>query len=80
MICNLKSIDLTPGNLKVISGDTHIYLNHIEQCRENLLRTPKPYPKLIFNKEFDNLEDIKFEDLNLLGYEPEPNIKADMSV
>ena len=80
IICNLKDINLKPGNLKVISGDTHIYLNHLEHCKENLLRNPRPFPKLLINKEFDNIEDIEFLDLNLIGYEPYPNIKADMSV
>lgn len=80
IICNLNDIDLKPGNLKVISGDTHIYLNHVEQCKENLLRTPRPYPKLLINKKYDNIEDIGFDDLTLIGYEPYPNIKAEMAV
>ena len=80
IICNLNDIDLTPGDLKVVSGDTHIYLNHIKQCEENLLREPRPYPKLLINKKFDNIEDIEYENLNLIGYDPYPNIKAEMAV
>jgi dihydrofolate reductase / thymidylate synthase len=81
MICNLKDINLSPGKLTVITGDTHIYKNHIEQVNENLLRTPKPFPKLIFNSGPKNsIYDYKYEDIKLIDYYPYNNIKAPMAV
>ena len=81
MICNLKSINLTPGKLSVITGDTHIYKNHQSQVEENLKRTSKPFPKLIFiNGEKDNLEDYSYNDIKLIGYNPDKNISAPMAV
>ena len=80
MLCNLKDIQLTPGILKVVTGDTHLYLNHLDQVNINLERTPRPYPKLLIKEKKNNIEDFKFEDLELLGYNPYPGIKAEMSV
>ena len=75
MLCNLKDINLTPGILKVVTGDTHLYLNHLDQVNINLERKPRPYPKLLIKEKKDNIEDFKFEDLELLGYNPYPGIK-----
>jgi thymidylate synthase len=80
LICNLDGIELTPGILKVISNDTHIYKTHIEQVRENLRRIPYPYPKLVIKQKKSNIEDFVFEDLELLGYRTYPAIKADMAI
>jgi dihydrofolate reductase / thymidylate synthase len=81
MICNLKDINLSPGKLTVITGDTHIYKNHVEQVNENLLRTPTPFPKLIFNSgPKDSIYDYKYEDVRLIDYCPYKNIKAPMAV
>ncbi len=80
LICNLDDIDLTPGDLTVISGDTHIYLNHTDQALENLERVPRPFPKLLVKKTPKNIEDYQYEDIELLGYNPYPNIKASMAV
>jgi len=80
MICNLTNINLTPGKIICITGDTHIYKNHIEQAKINLERKPKPFPKLLIREKRDNIEDFQWEDFELLGYEPYPNIKASMSV
>jgi thymidylate synthase len=80
LICNLEGIELTPGTLKVISNDTHIYKTHIDQVRENLHRIPYPYPKLVIKHKKNNIEDFAFEDLELLGYRAYPSIKADMAI
>ena len=81
MICNLTDIDLLPGKLTVITGDTHIYKNHIEQVKQNLERTPRPFPKLIFKcGGLDSIYDYKYEDIKLLDYCPYKNIKAPMAV
>ena len=79
LLCNLEDINLTPGTLKVITGDTHLYLNHLEQAKINLKRKPRPYPKLIINSKKENIEDFTYEDLNVIGYNPYPSIKAEMS-
>jgi thymidylate synthase len=81
MICNLEDIDLTPGELIVITGDTHLYKNHLEQVNKNLERQCYPAPKLIFTSGTKkDLRDYKFEDLQLIGYHCGPSIKADMAV
>jgi len=80
MICALNGIDLTPGMLTVVTGDTHIYKTHIDQVRENLRRTPRPYPKLVVKCKRDNIEDFQFGDMHIIGYNPHPNISASMAV
>jgi thymidylate synthase len=81
MICNLEDIDLTPGELVVITGDTHLYKNHLEQVNENLKRRCYPAPKLIFTTgQKADLRDYKFEDLQLLGYHCGSGIRAEMAV
>jgi dihydrofolate reductase / thymidylate synthase len=81
MLCNLDGIDLVPGELTVFIADAHIYKSHIEQVKQNLERSPYPYPKLIIQgeKKKDILE-YKFEDVELIGYKAHPNIKAEMAV
>ena len=80
MICNLKDIHLTPGMLTVITGDTHIYKSHIEQVKENLRRVPRPFPKLIVKEKKETLMDFEYTDMNIIGYNPMPNILAQMAV
>ncbi len=66
MICNLKDIHLNPGKLIVITGDTHIYKTHIDAVKENLLREPRPFPKLVLSEEKDNLTDYTYSDIRLI--------------
>lgn len=80
MLCSMKDINLTPGDLSVIIGDTHLYKNHLEQVRENLKREPYPFPMLRVNKQVNNITDIEFEDIELIGYRAHPRISADMAV
>lgn len=61
-------------------GDTHIYLNHVDQVREQLSREPRDLPKVDLNKEIDSIFDFKYEDIKLVGYDPHPTIKGDVSV
>lgn len=61
-------------------GDAHLYSNHIEQAKLQLTRTPMPLPKLVLNPEIKNIDDFKFEDIQVVGYESHPTIKADISV
>ena len=80
MICNLKDINLTPGKLSVITGDTHIYKTHIEQVKENLTRSPRPFPKLVIGEPKDKIEEYSLKDFKLYGYYPDKNISATMAV
>ena len=80
MICNLRDINLTPGILTAVTADTHLYLNHLEQVKKNLERTPKPFPKLIIKEKKDKLEDFNFEEMTFLGYTPDKSISANMAV
>jgi len=81
LLCNTNGIDLTPGDLIVCTGDTHIYKTHLECVRENLEYAPKPFPKLVIKKELENIEDFEYSDLELIGYSPIKNYsKASMAV
>ena len=80
MICNLNGVNLTPGILTVVTGDTHLYLTHIDAVNQNLNRTPKPFPKLVIKEKKDNIEDFEYSDMNILGYKPYPNIPAKMAI
>ena len=80
LICNLNEIKLTPGELIVTTGDTHLYKTHLEQVRENLTRNPYPFPMLKINKKVNHITEFQFEDLELIGYRAHPRIAADMAV
>ena len=72
--------DLEPGEFIHTTGDTHIYLNHLEQARLQLTREPRPLPTMKLNPDVKSLFDFKYEDFVLENYDPWPHIKADVSV
>ena len=61
-------------------GDAHLYLNHLEQVGTQLERDPRPLPTMNLNAEIGTLEDFRFEDFELVGYDPHPHIKAPVAV
>lgn len=71
---------LKAGDFVYTTGDTHLYLNHIEQAKLQLTRTPRPLPTMRLNPDVKDIFDFKFEDFDLQDYNPWPHIKADVSV
>ena len=74
-VCHLE-----PGEFIHTTGDTHLYLNHLEQARLQLTRTPRPLPRMVINPKVESLFDFKYEDFKLEGYDPHPHIKAEVAV
>ena len=73
-VCGLEA-----GEFVHTLGDTHLYLNHLEQVDEQLLRTPRALPTMRINPDVKSIFDFKYEDFTLEGYDPYPTIKAPMS-
>lgn len=71
---------LQPGAFVHSFGDTHLYLNHIEQAKLQLTRELRALPRVTFNNAMDSIFGFKFEDMQLHGYDPHPSIKAEVSV
>lgn len=73
-VCGLEA-----GEFVHTLGDTHLYLNHLEQVDEQLSRTPRALPTMRINPDVKSIFDFKYEDFTLEGYDPYPTIKAPMS-
>ena len=71
---------LKAGEFIHTTGDTHLYLNHLEQAKLQLTRTPRPLPIMKLNPDVKDIFSFKYEDFQLEGYEPWPHIKAEVSV
>jgi thymidylate synthase len=74
-VCGLK-----PGEFVHALGDTHLYLNHLDQAREQLSRQPRPLPVMKINPAVKDILGFKFEDFTLEAYDPHPAIKAPVAV
>ena len=61
-------------------GDAHIYLNHIEQVKEQLSREPRKLPSMHLNPDIRNIFEFRFEDFTLTNYDPHPHIQGKISV
>ena len=71
---------LEAGDFIHTTGDTHLYLNHIEQAQLQLTRTPRPLPRMVLNPDVKDLFSFRYEDFQLEGYDPWPHIKAEVAV
>jgi thymidylate synthase len=71
---------LKPGTFVHTFGDLHLYANHLEQARLQLTREPRPLPTLKINPAVKNILDFRYEDFELVGYDPHPSIKAPIAV
>ena len=69
-----------PGDFIHTFGDVHIYENHIEQVKEQLSRVPRPLPQIRINPNVTDIDDLNPEDIELIGYDPYPSLKAELSV
>lgn len=72
--------DLAPGDFVHSFGDVHLYLNHLEQARLQLMRKPRELPKMKINPTVNSIFEFKYEDFELSGYDPHPHIKAAVSI
>lgn len=71
---------LKPGEFIHTTGDTHIYLNHLEQVKLQLQRTPRPLPTMRLNPDVKSLFDFTYDDFQLENYNPWPHIAGKVSV
>ncbi len=74
-VCGLEA-----GDFVHTTGDTHLYLNHLEQAKLQLQRTPRPLPRMKLNPDVKDIFSFRYEDFELEGYDPWPHIKAEVSV
>jgi thymidylate synthase len=72
--------DLRPGDFIHTFGDLHLYSNHVEQAKLQLTREPRPLPTMKLNPKIKHIDRFKFEDFELVGYDPHPSIKAPIAV
>ncbi len=72
--------ELKAGDFVHTTGDTHLYLNHLDQARLQLTRTPRPLPRMVINPDVKSIFDFQYEDFQLEDYDPWPHIAAKVSV
>jgi thymidylate synthase len=75
-----QATGLQPGEFVLTLGDAHLYLNHLEQAREQLSRTPRAFPRMKLNPAVNDVFAFRYEDFTLEGYDPHPAIKAPIAV
>jgi thymidylate synthase len=75
-----QQCQLEPGEFIWTGGDVHLYLNHIEQAREQLSRTPYSLPELKLNNKPNSIFEYRFADFELINYQSHPHIPAPISI
>jgi thymidylate synthase len=75
-----REVGMVPGEFVWTGGDTHLYSNHIDQAREQLLRDPRPLPQVKIRPGAPGIFEIQASDIELVGYDPHPAIRAEVSV
>jgi thymidylate synthase len=75
-----QQADLTPGELVWVGGDVHLYLNHLDQVREQMKREPRPFPTLKLARKAASIDDYRIQDFIIEGYDPHPAIHAEVAV
>lgn len=75
-----QQVDMNPGELIWIGGDTHLYLNHIDMAEEILSREPRPFPKLRLLRKPNSIDEYTIDDFEVSGYDPHPAIEAPVAV
>ncbi|KAJ1675267.1 Thymidylate synthase [Spiromyces aspiralis] len=81
LTCIIANITgLKPGTFVYCMGDTHIYRNHIDALKAQVEREPREFPKLLIKRRIESVEDLSFEDFELVGYKPHGKIEMEMAV
>ncbi len=75
-----QQCDLEVGELIWTGGDTHIYLNHVDQIKLQLTREPYPLPQLLINRKPNSIFDYRYEDFEIVGYQSHPGIKGEIAI
>lgn len=80
MLMLAQQAGLTPGELVWMGGDVHLYLNHLDQVREQMARAPRPLPTIRLARKAASIDDYRIEDFIVEGYDPHPPIHGEVAV
>ncbi len=72
--------DLKLGDFVHTIGDAHVYLNHVDALKEQLTRTPRPFPELVIKRKVAEIDDFRYEDFEVRNYTPHDKIAMAMAV
>lgn len=75
-----QQANLTPGELVWVVGDAHVYLNHVDQVREQISREPRPFPTMRITRHPESIDGYRIEDFEVSEYNPHPSIHGDVAV